>query len=168
MTRRLWWCLVLAAMIGAPGAQAAGRTIYVVGRVKIRFDGWQGRRDTVMAGLMVHVTRRYDQAGVQRSQVYTARTDPRGFFYLRRVPRRGAYLVSLVHHLLQGWDIAGKGGIAASVGRDKRIIVLGTYEYVIDKQGRVRSRVSLKDPRKFLKNFRRVPELRRLIRRLRP
>ncbi|MBU0514893.1 MAG: hypothetical protein KJ621_08985 [Proteobacteria bacterium] len=167
MTRRLVVCLCLVLVICAPGAEAAGRTVYVVGRVKIRFDGWQGRRDTVFRGLVVQITRRYRQSGVQRSQVHTAQTDPRGFFYLRRVPRQGAYLVSLVHHPLQGWDIAGKGGIAASVGRDKRIIVLGTYEYVIDKQGRVRSRVSLKDPRKFLQNFRRVPGLRRLIRRMR-
>ncbi len=155
--------------IGSPRGAAAAPKAYVLGRVLVRFDGWQGRRDSIKAGLLVQITRRYRYHQRRRVRRYTAPTDAGGYFHLAGVPRRGEYLVTSVSHPGQGWNIAGKGGISASVGRrSRRIIILGTYEYVIDKQGRIRSRSFVTDPKKFLEHFRRVPGLGRLIRRMRP
>jgi hypothetical protein len=158
--------LTLAA---GPLSAAAAPTVYVVGRVLVRFDGWQGRRDSIKSGLLVQVTRRFIRAEKRRVRVYTAHTNAGGYFHLTGAPRRGDYRVTSVRHRVQGWQIAGRGGMAASVGRRlRRIIILGTYEYVIDKKGRVRSRSFLTDPKKFLQNFRRVRGLGRLIRRMKP
>jgi hypothetical protein len=92
MTVRWWPILLMAAFLsgtGSPRGATDAPTAYVVGRVLVRFDGWQGRRDSIKAGLLVQVTRRYRGRGRQLVRHYTTSTDPGGYFHLAGVPRRG-------------------------------------------------------------------------------